>query len=151
MPEQNQISIGALSDLCTPWCIHVAATLRIADYIAAGITNIDGLAAAAGCDADVLNAVLGHLVGKGVFEAPAPGQLALNDVARELLDPTMRIALDLDGIGGRMALAWGTLLAYTRTGKPAYQQLFGRPFWEDLDANPDIAASFDALIGPGGH
>jgi len=25
------------------------------------------------------------------------------------------------------------------------------PFWEDLDAHPDVAASFDALIGPTGH
>jgi hypothetical protein len=27
----------------------------------------------------------------------------------------------------------------------------GRAFWEDLDAHPDIAASFDALMGPAGH
>ena len=25
------------------------------------------------------------------------------------------------------------------------------PFWEDLEAHPDIAASFDALMGPPGH
>jgi hypothetical protein len=24
-------------------------------------------------------------------------------------------------------------------------------FWDDLDANPNIAASFDALMGPAGH
>ena len=35
--------------------------------------------------------------------------------------------------------------------KPAYREVFGLPFWEDLDAHPDIAASFDALIGPVGH
>jgi SAM-dependent methyltransferase len=29
--------------------------------------------------------------------------------------------------------------------------VFGRPFWEDLQAHPDIAASFDALMGPDGH
>jgi hypothetical protein len=29
--------LSALTDLCTPWCIHVVATLRIADHIAAGI------------------------------------------------------------------------------------------------------------------
>lgn len=38
-------NLGELSDLCTPWCIHVVATLRIADHIAAGITDIDDLAA----------------------------------------------------------------------------------------------------------
>ena len=59
--------------------------------------------------------------------------------------------LDLDGIGGRMAHTWGTLLDYVRTGQPAYQQVFGRPFWEDLAAHPRIAAEFDALMGPAGH
>src|SRR5262249_21149895 len=38
-----------------------------------------------------------------------------------------------------------------RTGEPAYHTIFGRPFWDDLDANPEVAASFDALMGPLGH
>jgi SAM-dependent methyltransferase len=151
MPEQECADLGALSDLCTPWCIHVVATLRIADHIAAGKGEIGDIAAAAGCDSDALHRVLGHLVGKGVFEEIAPGRFALNDAARGLLDPTQRLGLDLEGIGGRMAYAWGTLLSYVRTGAPAYHEHFGLPFWEDLDAHPDVAASFDALIGPAGH
>jgi len=151
MAAHESADLAALSDLCTPWCIHVVATLRIAEQIAAGASNIDDLAAAAGCDADVLHAVLGHLVGKGVFQSPAPGQFVLNEAARGLLDPAQRLGLDLDGIAGRFAHAWGTLLTYVRTGKPAYHEIFGRPFWEDLDANPNIAASFDAMIGPAGH
>jgi hypothetical protein len=50
-----------------------------------------------------------------------------------------------------MAHAWGTVLEYVRTGQPAYQRVFGRPFWEDLAAHPEIAADFDALMGPAGH
>jgi SAM-dependent methyltransferase len=50
-----------------------------------------------------------------------------------------------------MAYAWGTLLTYVRTGAPAYHEVFGLPFWEDLEAHPQVAASFDALIGPLGH
>lgn len=150
MPEQERVHIGALSDLCTPWCIHVVATLRIADQIAAGTTEIHDLAAAAGGDPDVLHAVLDHLVGKGVFQEPAPGQFALNEAARELLDPSQQLGLDLDGIAGRFAYAWGTMLAFVRTGKPAYHDIFGLPLWEDLNAHPQIAASFDALIGPAG-
>jgi len=88
------------------------------------------IAAAAGCDPDSLHRVLGHLVGKGVFLEPAPGHFALNQAAQELLDPSQRLGLDLMGIGGRMAYAWGTLLNAVRTGTPAYHELFGRPFWE---------------------
>ena len=143
--------LWALSDLCTPWCVHVVATLRIAEHIAAGEDEIDKLAAAVQCDSGVLHSVLGHLVSKGVFQEPEPGRFALNECARGLLDPSLRLGLDIEGIGGRMAYAWGTLLAYVRTGAPAYHEVFGKPFWEDLDAHPQIGADFDALIGPMGH
>lgn len=138
-----------MADLCTPWCVHVAATLRIANHIAAGHTAIDELATASGADADSLQRMLRHLVSKGVFTEPSPGRFGLNDSARALLDEPQRLGLDLEAIGGRMAHAWGTLLSAVRTGRPAYHEAFGRGFWEDLDAHPDIAASFDALMGPG--
>ncbi len=140
-----------MSDLCTPWCIHVAVTLRIAEHLSAGIDRIGPLAAAAECDSYVLQRLLQHLVGRGVFTEPEPGRFALNQAARSLLDPATRLGLDLNGIGGRMAYAWGTLPTYVRTGNPGYHEVFGLPFWEDLDAHPDVAASFDALIGPLGH
>ena len=151
MPEQDSVDLDTLSDLCTPWCVHVVATLRIADHLAAGTTEIDDLAAAAGCDADSLARVLRHLVGKGVFREPAPGRFALNQAAQGLRHEAQGQWLDLEGIGGRMAHAWGTLLTAVRTGRPAYHEVFGRSFWDDLDAHPDLAAGFDALMGPAGH
>ena len=135
-------------DLATPWCLHVAATLRIAEHISAGRTGIAELAAATGCDRDALHAVLGHLVSKGVFTEESPGRFGCNRAGEQLAESSF---LDLDGIGGRMAHTWGTLLDYVRTGQSAYQQVFGRPFWEDLAAHPQIAAEFDALMGPAGH
>lgn len=149
MPPRDAVNIWSVSDLCTPWCVHVVATLRIADHIAAGNTGIADLAAASGSNSDSLHRVLRHLVGNGLFEEPAPGQFALNEPARALLDSSARWGLDLDSFGGRMAYAWGSLLTAVRTGAPAYHTVFGRPFWEDLQAHPDIAASFDALMGPG--
>ena len=135
-----------LTDLCTPWCVHVVATLRVAEHITAGTTEIGPLAEAAGADRESLYRVMQHLVSKGVFEEPAPGRFALNDMARGLLENRF---LSLDGIGGRMAGAWSTMLSAVRTGRPAYHEAFGQPFWEDLEAHPDVAASFDALMGPG--
>jgi len=137
-----------LTDLLTPWCVHTAATLRIAERID-GEAGVAELADAAECDREALHDVLSHLVSKGVFEEPAPGRFALNDAARELFAASG--FLSLDGIGGRMAYAWSTLPKYVKTGRPAYADVFGLPFWEDLAAHPDVAASFDDLIGPGGH
>ena len=50
-----------------------------------------------------------------------------------------------------MARAWSTLLSAVETGAPAYDEVFGRPFWDDLAAHPHVAASFDELMGPEGH
>ena len=147
-PEDDAADLGRMLDLVTPWCLHVAATLRIAEHISAGHTGIAELAAATGCDRDALHAVLGHLVSKGVFTEESPGRFGCNRAAGQLKESSF---LDLEGIGGRMAHTWGTLLDYVRTGLPAYQQVFGRPFWEDLAAPPQIAAEFDALMGPAGH
>jgi 2,7-dihydroxy-5-methyl-1-naphthoate 7-O-methyltransferase len=143
-----EADIERMLDLATPWCLRVAATLRIPGHIAAGHTGIADLAAAAGCDPDALHAVLGHLVSQGVFTEESPGRFACNQAAEQLASLPF---LDLAGIGGRMAHTWGTLLDYVRTGQPAYQQVFGRPFWEDLAAHPAIGAEFDALMGPAGH
>ena len=147
-PENDTVDLGRMLDLATPWCLHVAATLRIPEHISAGRTSIAELAAAADCDRDALHAVLGHLVSMGVFAEEAPGRFACNRAAEQLSAASF---LDLDGIGGRMAQTWGTLLDYVRTGQSAYQRVFGRPFWEDLAAHPQIAAEFDALMGPAGH
>src|SRR4029077_6844614 len=142
------VDLEQMLDLATPWCLRVAATLRIPEHIAAGHVGIADLAAAAGCDADALHAVLGHLVSQGVFTEESPGRFACNQAAEQLASVPF---LDLAGIGGRMARTLGTLLDYRRTGQPAYQQVFGRPFWEDLAAHPAIGAEFDALMGPAGH
>jgi 2,7-dihydroxy-5-methyl-1-naphthoate 7-O-methyltransferase len=144
----GDVNLGQMLDLATPWCLMVAATLRLPDLIAEGHHDISDLAAAAGCDRDALHAVLGHLVSKGVFRQQTPDRFDCNHAAEQLAETGF---LDLEGIGGRMAHTWGTMLDYVRTGRPAYQQLFGRPFWEDLAAHPKIAAEFDALMGPAGH
>jgi hypothetical protein len=147
--DADDVDLGRLLDLATPWCLHVAATLRVAEHVAAGRSELAELATATGCDREALHAVLTHLASRGVFREEAPGRFALTPAAEQL--NAMGRFLDLDGIGGRMAHGWGTLLTYVRTGRPAYEQVFGRPFWDDLAANPAVAADFDALMGPAGH
>ncbi|MFY9927947.1 MAG: methyltransferase [Streptosporangiaceae bacterium] len=147
-PGQPAVDLEQMLDLTTPWCLRVAATLRLPQLIADGHDDIAALAQTAGCDPASLHAVLGHLVSRGVFAEPAPGRFEVNPPAAQLTDVPF---LDLNGIGGRMAHTWGTLLDWVRTGQPAYAKVFGLPFWEDLAAHPEVAADFDALMGPAGH
>ncbi|MFL5912395.1 MAG: methyltransferase [Gaiellaceae bacterium] len=136
-----------LSDLATPWSVRVVVTLGVAEHMAAGITKIDELAQKADCDTESLARVLRHLVDKGVFHEPTEGEFALNAAARVLLEPGPVRILDLDGYGGRIAGAWSGLLGAVRTGRPTYEAVFGRPFWEDLDADPELAATYDSMMG----
>ena len=151
MPGSSSVDVWKLADLGTPWCIHVVVTLRVPELLAAGTTELRELAAAANADAESLARVLRHLVGEGLFAEPRPGSFALEEPARALLDPGARLGMDLDGFGGRMAHAWSSLLLAVRTGRPAYASVFGRGFWDDLAAHPELSAQFDALLGPEGH
>ena len=81
---EDAVDLERMLDLTTPWCLRVAATLRIPEHIKTGRTEIAELAAAAGCDTDALHAVLGHLVSQGVFTQPSPGRFAVNRPAEEL-------------------------------------------------------------------
>jgi 2,7-dihydroxy-5-methyl-1-naphthoate 7-O-methyltransferase len=94
------------ADLCTPWCIRVAATLRVADHIAAGITDIEQLAPPRPAVMPVPCTRRSGILWGGVFEETAPGRFALNDAAHGLLGPPPH--LDLEGVGGRFARAWST-------------------------------------------
>jgi hypothetical protein len=139
--------VSHLLDLRTPWCAYVAATLKIPRLLASGPASIETLATATECDERALHSVLAHLVSEGVFTQPAPGTFALNDAAAELDQPF----LDLRGIGGRMAHAWGTLETFVRTGRPGYAERFGLPWWDDLAQHPELGAEFDELMGVAGH
>jgi hypothetical protein len=41
---EDDVNLGQMLDLATPWCLHAAATLRIPEHIAAGHRDIGELA-----------------------------------------------------------------------------------------------------------
>ena len=54
--QEHGVDLDQMLDLQAPWCLMVAATLRIPEHIASGHADIGDLAAAAGCDPDALHA-----------------------------------------------------------------------------------------------
>jgi hypothetical protein len=147
--------LGPLMDLVTPMALRVAATLRLADLMPDDGTGdgaaIGDLAERAEANPEALARVLRHLVAHGVFTEPRPGQFAANQTAAMLrTGEPGAVWLDLDGFGGRMDLAFTGLAHTVRTGEPAWEQVFGLPFWDYLDANPAISASFDATMAVDG-
>ncbi|MGC9539626.1 methyltransferase [Streptomyces sp. UG1] len=144
-----RVDLTALADLVTPWAIRVAATLRLADHIAAGHTALPELARAAGADVDALRRMLRVLVGRGVFAEPRQDTYALTPAAELLKDSGafgLRAWFDLDGMGGRMDQAFGRLLDTVRTGEPAYPLVHGRSLWQDTLDSPELARSYADLM-----
>lgn len=151
MSTRERVNVMGLADLATPWSVLVVSTLGVADHLIEGDRSATELAGLTGVDPDALGRVLRHLTTHGLFEPVGPERFALSETGRELLDPAVRIGLDLNGIGGRMARAWAGLPSAVETGRAGYAEVIGLPFWQDLEAHPEVAESFDELMGPAGH
>ncbi|WP_039798722.1 methyltransferase [Nocardia araoensis] len=143
-------ALWAAADLVTPMAIRVAATLRLADHVAAGRQTSEALAAAVDADRDALGRLLDHLVTAGVLARAGSGGYGLTALGERLRDDHpdgVRRWIDLEGAIGRADLCLVQLLHTVRTGEPAFPRQFGRTFWDDLSADPVLGASFDALMG----
>lgn len=142
--------IRDMAGLLTPMAIRVAATLRLADLLAEGVSTPAELAERCGADPDVLGYLLDHLVTAGLFSSPEPGRYALDELGRGLLEEGTRSWLDLTGIGSRIDLTYTGLLETVRTGGPCYASVYGQPWWDDITSDPVRNAQFHELM-TGGH
>ncbi|MFH8405828.1 methyltransferase [Streptomyces sp. NPDC018019] len=150
MADGEARGIWAMADLVTPMAVRVAATLRVADHLAGGVRTARELAAVTGADAGVLERVLRHLVTEGVFSRDEDGRFGLTPRGEELRDghPSgVRRMLDAESALGRADLAFVALLHSVRTGGAAFPQLYGRSFWDDVRADPERTAGYDAQMG----
>lgn len=148
--EDAGARLWELADLVTPMAVRVAATLRVADHLADGARAAGEVADAVHAHPGALDRLLRHLVAAGVLTRDDTGGYALTTLGEALRDshPSgMRGMLDIDGALGRADLSLVRLLHSVRTGEPAYPVQFGRPFWDDLSADPARASAFDARMG----
>ncbi|MFG3308823.1 methyltransferase [Streptomyces wuyuanensis] len=139
----------SMCDLVTPMALRVAATLRLTDHMLSGATTPDALARATGTDTGALHRLVRHLAAVGVYRETTAGTFAPTDVGLLLADDhpvRQRHWLALDEPVGRADLAFTQLLEAVRTGRPTYEALYGRPFWDDLSAVPELGESFDRLM-----
>ncbi|WP_326767607.1 methyltransferase [Streptomyces sp. NBC_01591] len=139
----------AMADVITPNAIRVAATLGIADLVRKGVNRLDALAAHTSTDRDALGEMMRHLTVQGLFEQPEPDVYTATELSRWIQSDHpvgMREFLDLDSPMGRPQRAFASLLHSVRTGGPAYAEVYGRTYWEDLDAHPGLSRAFNAKM-----
>ncbi|MGH2539023.1 MAG: methyltransferase [Actinomycetota bacterium] len=147
--RRSQPGVWQMADLVTPMAIRIAATIRVADHLAVGRT-VTEIAEAEHVEADALDRVLGHLADVGVFARDRAGRYSLTGRSEELRSDhpsSVRAVLDVDDALGRAELSFADLLHSVRTGEAAFPVRFGRPFWDDLSADPGRSASYAARMG----
>ena len=110
-----------------------------------GPKEISELARAAGAHQDSLYRLLRALTGFGVFSELEPGWFELTPVAALLETGTSGCAFALWS-GGVNYQVFGALEYSVRTGKPAFEHLFGMEFFDYLHANPQTGKLFDELM-----
>lgn len=139
-----------MADLATPMSIRVAATLSLVERAGSAGATAERLASETGTSAPALRCLLDHLVTIGVFDLdmesghyrPTNLGAQMSEDAPEGIKPL----LDINCAGGRAELAFVELLGTITTGAPAYVHRYGRDFWADLDAGPELRRSFDAQM-----
>jgi O-methyltransferase domain len=124
--------------------IWVLAKLDIADHLAGGPRPVGELARNADCDPDALYRVMRCTAAFGVFEELPERRFALTPAAEHLRSGLPGGVRDLVLMNGEDMFwrPYGELLHCVRTGKPGFQEAFGMPFFDYLDAHPDLAALF---------
>lgn len=128
--------------------LYVAAKLDVADVLAEGPKPIEDLAKEVEADATALARFLRALVSVGVFDEPSPGTFALNGPARYLRSSTPDSHKYVVIMHGEEAYAACAEALYTaRTGRPAFEKVYGKPYFQYLAENPGARSTFDAAMG----
>ncbi|MFE7541886.1 methyltransferase [Streptomyces platensis] len=154
--EANIDQLLQMANLITPMTLRVAATLRLADHVAAGAVSVPDLARRTGCAERPLRKIMDHLVAIGVMRRTSEhalegseGSFALGVLGMPLLSEHdalgVRPLLDLDNLAGRVEMAMTHLLHTVRTGQAAYEGARGKNLWDDINESPARFGSLDAF------
>jgi 2,7-dihydroxy-5-methyl-1-naphthoate 7-O-methyltransferase len=141
--------LNELADPVAPWAVRTVATLRVPDLIAKGHVDLVDLADHTGLKAERLERLMRYLTHRGVFAVTGQGRYGLTPMSMLLCEGApggLRDYLDLDGAVCRLDRVSANLLDALRDDEAAYRKVYGREAWEDLAANPTLAATFDTAM-----
>ncbi|MFC6882307.1 MULTISPECIES: methyltransferase [Actinomadura] len=148
--EPPSVRLTALMDgALIAQLISVAAELGVADLLARGPRSVEELAHHTGSDPDALHRALRCLAAAGVFTEPSPRTFALTPLADVLRTGSPDSIRDLARIRGLPEhwRSWGELAHSVRTGRSAFEHVFGTDWWTHLESRPDLGALFDRAMG----
>jgi SAM-dependent methyltransferase len=129
--------------------IYVASEIGIADLLAAGPRTADELARETGMHRGSLYRLLRTLASIGIFREEADGRFAptpLGDLLSSDAPGSKRSLARM--AGAEFYRSWSGLLSSVETGGAAFDEIFGKPFFHYMRANPDRWRIYDdAMTG----
>src|SRR5437867_2359753 len=126
--------------------LRVVVELGIPDLLASGVQSVEDLAAATKADAEPLYRVMRLLAPEGVFTENRPRHFALTEVGAVLRSDRPGPRDFIRMINSEAYLAFEQLLHSVRTGKPAFDKVFGSPRFDWLSEHPEQAALFQRAM-----
>jgi hypothetical protein len=135
-------------DVELSYLVVLAAQLGVADLLAAGPRSVADLAAATGVDSQSLYRVLRALASRGLFQDDGNKGFSLTPAAEPLRrdDPHSVRPQALWSGSEEYRRAWGDLGYSVRTGRPAFDHVFGKPFFEHLAEDRAFAKIFSDVM-----
>jgi hypothetical protein len=140
--------LGMVSGGVLAQCCYAAAELGVADLLAGGARPVSELAAECGADPVALDRLLGDLAHFGLFRQCGADGYALTSVG-ELLRSDVPGSLRQTAImhGEEVARAFVAITHTMRTGRPAFDAVHGRPFYDYLNEHPVVANTMAEAMG----
>jgi len=123
-----------------------ACRLMLPDLVAGGAKSAAELAAATGTHPESLHRILRALAVWGFFVEMPDGRFGptpLSDTFRSDKPGLRNMTIMLSEEGYE---AWGDLMYTLRTGKPAYEHMYGKSHFDRLGEDPEMAAHFNAAM-----
>jgi precorrin-6B methylase 2 len=123
-----------------------ACNLKIPDLLATGPATAGQLADATGTRESFLRRFLRGLAAMGVVTEESSGRFAATPVLDHFRSDTPGLRNITIMLSDEAYPAWGELIYTPRTGKPAFDHIFGKPRFDALADDPDGTARFNAAM-----
>ena len=127
--------------------LRVVADLEIADRLADGAKSVDDLSVETGAHADALYRIMRVLAAEGVFRETSARQFELTELGMALRSGAPSSARDFVRMINREPyIAFSKLSHSVATGRPAFDEVFGKARFDWLAEHPEEAALFQRAM-----
>ena len=124
----------------------VACRLKLPDLLSAGPKTADELAASTETHAPSMQRLLRGLVVWDVVSEMPDGRFASTPLSDQFRSDRPGLRNQTVMLSEEGYQAWGELMYTLRTGKPAYEHLYGKSHFARLGEEPEMSANFNAAM-----